>query len=343
MSQEPPNSQMSPSPKREPSGNSFQVAVKTQTVKLLRSTVGVLEGAIAQLEAEPATSADTSWWEPLQDGWSSVLGKIRSLLPTNLSRKLTNSALTGILAGTVVILVLTASNLFSSKPTEVAVAPSPASEPPAITTTHSPELQPPAVATPSAAPETPAVTTMPAPETEPSIITTTHSPELQPPAVATSPFPVAESSPVASPEEPQPNLSIPTELTAPTAPQPVQVIPPFSESMPTLVAQLTPEEILVATIQKQVEEISDRVADGLIRSIQPNFGGSNLVITLGNDWYDLESSQQDKLAAQMLERSRELDFSRLEAIDPKGNIVARSPVVGRDMIIFRRQNLSHTQ
>jgi hypothetical protein len=112
------------------------------------------------------------------------------------------------------------------------------------------------------------------------------------------------------------------------------------ESTPTLIAQLTPEEILVATIQKQVEEISDRVAAGLIQSIQPNFEGSNLVITLGDNWYDLKSSQQDELAAQMLERSRGLDFSRLEAIDPKGNLVARSPVVGQDMIIFRRQSLS---
>ena len=332
MSQEPPNSQISPSPKRKPSGNSFQVAVKTQTVKLLRGTVGVLEGAIAQLEADPATTAETTWWEPLQDGWSSVLGKMRSLLPVSLSRKLSNSALTGILAGIMVILVLTASNLFSSKPTEVAIVPSPAPEPPAVATIPS-------------APEPPAATTTPSPEPEAppkAPIVTTPSPELHPPAVATSPSPVAEPSPVASPAaEPQP-ISIPTELTAPAASQPVQIISPL-ESIPTLVAQLTPEEILVATIQKQVEEISDRVADGLIQSIQPNFEGSNLVITLGDDWYDLQSSQQDKLAAQMLERSRELDFSRLEAIDPKGNIVARSPVVGRDMIIFRRQSLNSYQ
>jgi hypothetical protein len=320
MSQELPNSPKSPSPKRKPSGNSFQAAVKTQAIKLLRGTVGFLEGAIAQLEAEPATTAETIWWEPLQDGWSSVLGKIRSLLPASLSRKLSNSALTGILAGFVVILVLTASNLFSGTPTEVAVAPSPAPESPAVIATPSPE--------PEAPPEAP--------------IVTTPSRELQPPAVATSPSPVAEPSPVASPAaEPQP-ISIPTELTAPAASQPVQVISPL-ESTPTLVAQLTPEEILVATIQQQVEEISDRVADGLIQSIQPNFEGSNLVITLGDDWYDLQSSQQDKLAAQMLERSRELDFSRLEAIDPKGNIVARSPVVGRDMIIFRRQSLNSYQ
>ncbi|MBD2304690.1 hypothetical protein H6G17_04040 [Chroococcidiopsis sp. FACHB-1243] len=312
MSQEPSNSQKSPSPERKPKANSFQAAVKTQTIKLLRGTIGVIEGAIAQLEAEPTTTTEASWWEPLQDGWSSVLGKIRSVLPANLSGKLSNSALTGIMAGIVVVLVLTTSNLFPGKPTEVAVAPTPRSELPVVTAIPSPTT-----------PEPSAVTTTPASEPEIPIATTPPS----------TPSPTNEPSPAV---EVEPKITIPSELTAPAAPQPVKV----PKSMPTLVAQLTPEEILVATIQKQVEEISDRVADGLIQSIQPNFGGSNLVLTLGDDWYDLQSSEQDKLAAQMLERSRELDFSRLEAIDPKGNIIARSPVVGKDMIIFRRQDLS---
>jgi hypothetical protein len=337
MSQEPSNSQKSPSPERKLKANSFQAAVKTQTVKLLRGTIGVIEGAIAQLEAEPTTTTEASWWEPLQDGWGSVLGKIRSVLPANLSGKLSNSALTGIMAGIVVVLVLTTSNLFSGKPTEVAVAPTPKSELPAVTAIPSPTAPelPAVTAIPSpTAPELPAVTTTPASEREIPIATTPPS-TPEPPKVTTPSLTDEPSSAV----EVEPKIAIPSELTATDVPQPVKTVTP-PESMPTLVAQLTPEEILVASIQKQVEEISDRVADGLIQSIQPNFGGSNLVLTLGDDWYDLPSSEQDKLAAQMLERSRELDFSRLEAIDPKGNIIARSPVVGKDMIIFRRQDLS---
>ena len=322
MSQEPSNSQKLPSPERKPKANSFQAAVKTQTIKLLRGTIGVIEGAIAQLEAEPTTTTEASWWEPLQDGWGSVLGKIRSVLPVNLSSKLSNYALTGIMAGIGVILVLTTSNLFSGKPTEVAVAPTPRSELPAVTAVPFPT-----------APEPSAVTTTPASEREIPIATTPPS-TPEPPKVTTS-----LTDEPSSAVEVEPKISIPSKLTATDAPQPVKTVTP-PESMPTLVAQLTPEEILVATIQKQVEEISDRVADGLIQSIQPNFGGSNLVVTLGDDWYDLQSSEQDKLAAQMLERSRELDFSRLEAIDSKGHIIARSPVVGKDMIIFRRQDLS---
>ncbi|NHC35457.1 hypothetical protein [Scytonema millei] len=319
MSQEPSNSQKLPSPERKPKANSFQTAVKTQTIKLLRGTIAIIEGAIAQLEAEPTTTTEASWWESLQDGWDSVLGKIRSVLPANLSGKLSNSALTGIMAGIAVILVLTTSNLFSGKPTEIAVAPSPLPEPPAVTTTPAP------------APEVPAATTTLDSEREIPIATTPsstpESPTVKTPSLTNEP---------SSTVEVEPKIAIPSELTAP---QPVKGDTP-PESAPTLIAQLTPEEILVATIQKQVEEISDRVADGLVQSIQPNFGGSNLVVTLGDDWYDLPSSEQDKLAAQMLERSKELDFSRLEAIDPKGNIIARSPVVGKDMIIFRRQDLS---
>ncbi|MDV2993310.1 MAG: hypothetical protein N4J56_002964 [Chroococcidiopsis sp. SAG 2025] len=324
MSQEPSNSQKSPSPERKPKTNSFQAAVKIQTIKLLRGTIGVIEGAIAQLEAESTTTTEASWWEPLQNGWGSVLGKIRSVLPANLSGKLSNSALTGIMAGIVVVLVLTTSSLFSAKPTEIAVAPTPGTELPVVTTSPVP------------APEVPAVTAIPSPTApEPSAVTTSPASEPETPIATTpsaNPSLTDEPSP---PIEVEPKIAIPSELTAP---QPVKGDTP-PESALTLIAQLTPEEILVASIQKQVEEISDRVADGLIQSIQPNFGGSNLVVTLGDDWYDLPSSEQDKLAAQMLERSKELDFSRLEAIDPKGNIIARSPVVGKDMVIFRRQDL----
>jgi len=61
---------------------------------------------------------------------------------------------------------------------------------------------------------------------------------------------------------------------------------------------------LIASIENQVAEITDSYADGLIQSIQANFQGSRLTIKVGDDWYNL--SQQDKLAARMLERARSL-------------------------------------
>jgi hypothetical protein len=100
--------------------------------------------------------------------------------------------------------------------------------------------------------------------------------------------------------------------------------------------ELTPEQTLIAAIENQVAEISDRFADGLIQSIQVNFEGSSLTIKVGDNWYSLTPSQQDKLAARMLEESRGLDFSRLEITDPQGTLLARSPVVGKDMVILKR-------
>jgi len=79
---------------------------------------------------------------------------------------------------------------------------------------------------------------------------------------------------------------------------------------------------LIASIENQVAEITDSYADGLIQSIQANFQGSRLTIKVGDDWYNLQQSQQDKLAARMLERARELDFSQLDITDPEGTLLA---------------------
>lgn len=268
--------------------NSFPSVLKKQTVKLLRGTIRVLEGVATKLETEsPAATTEPSWW-------STILGKIRSLLPENLSSKFSDTALTSIIAGIAVILVWTTSSLLSGKPSEVATAPTP-----------TPEQQP-EVAT--------------APDSEPE----------QPPETATAP----DSEPV-----PTPTIPTPPELSAPAQPEPVEETPlpePEPEPTPTPVVELTPEQTLIAAIENRVAEVNNGFADGLIESIQANFEGSSLTVKVGNDWYNFKSSEQDNLAAQMLERARELDFSRLEITDTQGKLLARSPVVGKDMIILKR-------
>lgn len=146
--------------------------------------------------------------------------------------------------------------------------------------------------------------------------------------------------------EPAPTNIVPPSTTAPTPPA-----PPKSDPLPDLIAPaeskpiaiapppepvLTPEQNLIAAIENQVAEVTDRYADGLIQSIQVNFQGSRLAIKVGDDWYTLNQSQQDKLASRMLERARQLDFSRLEITDPQGTLIARSPVVGDSMVILKR-------
>ncbi|HEY9633134.1 MAG TPA: hypothetical protein V6D14_07000 [Coleofasciculaceae cyanobacterium] len=128
-------------------------------------------------------------------------------------------------------------------------------------------------------------------------------------------------------------IEAPPELKAPKEPQPVEVEPPPAP-------ELTPEQSLIAAIQKQVADITDQYGNGLIQSIEANFLSSRLIVKVTNGWYNLKESQQNNLADEILRRSGELDFSKLEITDSKGRLVARSPVVGTSMVILKRQELA---
>ncbi|MBW4642905.1 MAG: hypothetical protein KME23_07900 [Goleter apudmare HA4340-LM2] len=268
MSQDNQNSQPPSSPEPTPSRpyQRNQPFWKVKSIQILRGTIAILETAVVKLETAPPPGA-----EETPGFWSGILAKIRSWIPANLSAKLSDTALTGIVAAIAVILVWTTTTVFGGKPTEVATVP-PAQEVPAPTPT-------PTTATP--------LETQPLEEITP------------PPAIETPP-------------------------------------PPEPEPTPTPAVELTPEQTLIAAIENQVAEISDRFADGLIKSIQANFRTSNLTVKISDDWYTLQPSQQDKLAAGILQRSQELDFSHLELVDSHKRLIARNPVVGNEIVIFKR-------
>jgi hypothetical protein len=170
------------------------------------------------------------------------------------------------------------------------------------------------------------VATLPPVEEVPAPIPTTTPPE----SPAPEPQPSEEITPTPEAQTPSP---VPTP-EAEATPIPEPQVEPTPTPTPTLV--LTPEQTLIAAIENQVAEISDRIAAGLIKSIQANFRTSNLIVKISDDWYSLKESQQDKLAADILQRSQELDFTHLEVIDSQGRLIARNPVVGTDMVIFKR-------
>ena len=216
MSQDNPNPQPPRNkPERQPSQLSptrqrrtqIQPFWKAQTIKLLRGTIGALEDTVEKLETQPAPGTKQT-----PSFWGRILAKIRSLLPENLSAKLSDTALTGIIAAISVILIWTTSTVLTNKPTEVATVP-------------------PVEETPS-----PTITTPPA-----EII-----PEPQP----TAEIPLAEPEP-----EPTPELE----------PEPTPELEPEPTPEPTPILELTPEEQLIAAIQNQVGEISDRFASSLIK------------------------------------------------------------------------------
>lgn len=259
--------------------------VRDPLLRLLRGTVQVLEGAIAQLEAvEPeAATPSADLQKQLRSGlqtlrtWAVILrNQIRTRLPAPINRRLTDSALAGAIVGILLLGLWTVTALL-----------------------------------PDQAPE---LTQLPAPQLTP-----------QP-----APLPV----PTSPPEEVLPDRSL-SETPSPVLPQPVAPSPqPTPPAVPAL--KLNPEQKLITAIQTQVAEISDRYARGLIQAVEANFQGSQLILQVSKDWYALSSSQQDQLAAEMLQRSRDLDFNTLKIVDQAGTRLARSPVVGTEMVILKR-------
>jgi hypothetical protein len=302
---------------------------KSTIIQILRGTIGLLEAAVEKLETQPSPSTATTPNNNVEtlhatslhatslQGWNAVLGKIRSLLPANLSTKLSNTALTGIIAGIAVIIVWTTTTVFAGKPTEVASVP-PTEEAPPATVTIPPESTP---------LQAPPVESTPTPESTPPTtppVESTPTPESTPPTT-----PPVESTPI-------PESTPPTTPSVEETPTPELTPLPEPEPEPTPILRLTPEQTLIAAIENQVGEVSERFVPGLINSIRANFRSSNLTVIISDEWYNIERKQQDKLAAEMLQRSKELDFTHLEIIDSQGKLVARNPVVGTEMIIFQR-------
>jgi hypothetical protein len=263
---------------------------KAKIVQLLRGTIGVLEVTVEKLETAPppGTEETPSFLQQLLLRWNGLLRTVRLFLPSNLSTKLSDAALTGIVAGITVIILWTSVTIFTGKPTEVATVP-PVKEVPVVT---------------------PTITTPPQ----------STVPEPQPPEEITPPPEVRQP-----PEEITPPLAEPEAIPTPT---------------PTPIIELTPEQALIVAIENQVAETSDRIASGLIKSIQANFRTGNLTVKISDDWYTLKESQQDKLAAEILQRSQQLDFTHLEIIDSQNRLIARNPVVGNEIVIFKRQTTS---
>lgn len=152
---------------------------------------------------------------------------------------------------------------------------------------------------------------------------------------------------VIEPEPPPTPVIEPEVIPTPTPVVEPEVIPTpviETETTPTPVVELTPEQALLAAIENQFSDITiavknmkdKNIISQLIKPLQANFRTSDLTVKISDIWYNLEKSQQDKLAADILRRSQELNFVHLELVDFQGKIIARSPVVGNKMIIFKR-------
>ena len=100
--------------------------------------------------------------------------------------------------------------------------------------------------------------------------------------------------------------------------------------------KLTPEQNLIAALESQANNLASRYNDDLVISIKPDFSDSIVVVTVANQWYEITAPRQDKIVSEMLKRSRSLEFDKLKITDSQNNLIARSPVIGEDMIVLRR-------
>jgi hypothetical protein len=317
---------------------------KASLVKILRSTSNALESTAENLETKPfpGIQEKTGFLQKIQQLWTGILRKIRLIIPVQFSAKLSDTALSGIIGGLFVIIFLITSNVFDRKPSEIATV-SPNTEIPEIVSTTEPE----SIVSEKEIVSVPLEETASEPAKIPSVIEETPLPiqktesEQQqeiPSVIEETPLPTQET--ISEPEVEIPPLTQQTSAQEETVLEEEIKTPAQEKPIP-----LTPEETLIAAIQKQVGEISlnlkdsnsDRTFSEIIESIQANFLNSNLTIKINSYWYSLETKQQNNLAAEILQRSQELDFTHLEITDLQGKLIARNPVVGTEMIIFKRK------
>ena len=130
-------------------------------------------------------------------------------------------------------------------------------------------------------------------------------------------------------EIPPEAIETPPELKAPSRSKKVEIAPPPEPI-------LTPEQNFIAAIQDELVGLTREYPQKLVEAIETNFFTSKLIVTVGEPWYELSSRKQDKFANTILKRSQKLDFRKLEIVNQQGNLLARNPVVGNNMVIFQR-------
>ncbi|MFE4108673.1 hypothetical protein [Almyronema epifaneia] len=134
--------------------------------------------------------------------------------------------------------------------------------------------------------------------------------------------------------------SLPSPPAAVSTSQPLVKLPsPVTEVVeaPKATLELPPEQDLITQIQDQVAGMSEQYTAGLVQSVQADFRRSELTVNLGSQWYQLSRDRQDQVANGILEAVQPLAFERLRLIDEGDQLLARSPVVGTQMVILQRQ------
>lgn len=127
-------------------------------------------------------------------------------------------------------------------------------------------------------------------------------------------------------------------ISTPT-PSPLVVVPSPQFPLPTPVPTPSLPPLLIP-LQRRITEATGSLSFGqpLVETIQVNYSQGLLTIVLNEKWYTLSIDQQNQLAQTLLRQSGELSFTNLEIRNQTDQLLARSPVVGNEMIILKRSD-----
>jgi hypothetical protein len=117
-------------------------------------------------------------------------------------------------------------------------------------------------------------------------------------------------------------------------PHPATAVVEPSAITSAAIAQTSPEETLITAVRSQFSTLASQYPAGLISNLELDNERQLAIVTLGNLWGSLSGEQQQQVAQSLWQQSRAYQMAKLEVRSGTGNVLARSPVVGQDMVIL---------
>ncbi len=100
------------------------------------------------------------------------------------------------------------------------------------------------------------------------------------------------------------------------------------------IAPVSPEETLVAAVRSQFSTLASQYPADLISDLELDNERQLAIVTLGNLWGSLAGDEQQQIAQSLWQQARTYQMAKLEMRSGSGSLLARSPVVGQEMVIL---------
>ena len=145
--------------------------------------------------------------------------------------------------------------------------------------------------------------------------------------------PIAQRPTVVPKSAPAPTLQPSVSSPRPAAPVPQpKVMAAKPQVSPSPAIDLVEIQTQLASAAAGIGE----VGDGLVASVKTANANQQLKVSLGTAWDSLSDADRKAAAQKLWVRSQKLEFSKLELLDSTNTLVARSPVVGSNVIMLQQ-------